>query len=194
LVLAVGALGLAVGMALTGSDPPRVPASGGPLFWGSVDSMGSSVRVGRPFTYGHVILFNSGDPVAVLDDVSLWRATPGLRLVAERADLPRRDALHGTLARAPWYPPRGIALHPLAGFPVRAHGYDHGDVRGDRGVNIVLGLTIGHPGRFSFHGLVVRYHVGGHRYETIVYQAMQVCSSEHPLVHDCPAIPLSEVV
>jgi hypothetical protein len=182
---------VALAVGLTRSGPPG--ASTGPLVWGDPDSMSSSVRVGRPFTYGHVILFNSSDQVAVLDGVSLWRATSGLRLFALRADLPSRDAPGGTLARAPWYPPKGITLHPLAGFPVPARGYEHGDVRGDRGVNLVLGLTIDHPGRFRFHGLVVRYHVGAHRYETIVHQAMQVCSSTHPLRRGCPAVPLSQV-
>ena len=189
----LAALTITLGVGLMRSDPPQASASDGPLFWGFADSMGSSVRVGRPFTYGHVIVFNAGDQVAVLDDVSLWRPTPGLRVFAERADLPSRDAPHGTLARAPWYPPRDITLHPLAGFPVPRHGYDNGALRGDRGVNIVLGLRIGHPGRFSFRGLVIRYHVGGHQYATIVHQAMQVCSRAHPLLQGCPALPLSDV-
>jgi hypothetical protein len=140
-----------------------------------------------------VTLFNSARRVAVLDDVRLWRPTPGLRLLEERADLPSRDAAHGTLARAPWYPPRGIRLHRLPGFVVPSRGYVRGTVDPALGVNIVLGLQIDRPGRFSFHGIVVRYHVGNRRYEVIVHQALQVCSREHPLRQGCPDLPLTDV-
>jgi len=185
---------LAIGVGLNRSDPHRAPDSEGPLFWGLADSMGAGVRIGKPFTYGHVTVFTSGTHAAVLDDVRLWRPTPGLRLLAKRADLPSRDAPHGTLTRAPWYPPRGIRLHPLRGFVVPTNGYVDGTVRPERGVNIVLGLEIAQPGRFSFHGIVVRYHVGDQHYELVVHQALQVCSRAHPLSQGCPDLPLSDVV
>lgn len=175
MILAAVALTL-IGVAAAGwwiKEDSHLPS--GPLAYdGTPDVVGGPMPLNTTFTYGHIILYNTGAEAGVLDTVTPTDRSSGLEVVATHADNPEIDVVRGVTARAPSYPPKGETLHPVRGFPLPPNAGVKTRYKLTT-VNIVFGLRVHSVGRFTFSGVDVRYHIGTHHYLLHVPQGFAAC-------------------
>lgn len=152
---------------------PSRPAPG-PLACPKCGVLGLSFRVDAqdPFTYGLLVLVNSGDRTAVLEEVEPLDADPGLRLVGAVVVPTRVNPWNVTASDHHDFPPRNVAdvVEPLRGYRVPP-ARDNAD-----GHEVMLGFEVPGPGRFAFRRLAVDYHVGETRYRAIFRFRLRVCA------------------
>ncbi|MDQ2984884.1 MAG: hypothetical protein M3R70_13330 [Actinomycetota bacterium] len=131
------------------SGSVRLP--GGPL-----DELGNGFSgvqpVGVPFSAGLFALDNRGGRTLKIDAVRLGPHTRGLELLGVRAYGGGRGSIAFLRGFPPrrWPPsPRRPKLSFIHGLEIRLHGRKQ----------LVVGLRVGHPGRFVLRGLDVAYRV-----------------------------------
>jgi len=172
-------LGLAVAVLLSAAasvlawGPWRTPPAG-PLGEdpGAPNRIAFDVEVGRPFTYGLVVLRNPARTPAEIIRVELVDATAGIELVASTVRSLSEVPAHGLVANDRTYPPPALAGHlrPAVGAQI-------GPSRGPAdGVELVLGLRVDGQGAHGFSAVAVRYRVGGDTYRVVFPYALVVCS------------------
>jgi hypothetical protein len=118
------------------------------------------VELGRPYSWGEILLRNEGRLPVTIDEVELVNAPPGLTILGVRAVRPR-DGLIGFLPG--W---RGVGVTPVG--LVLSPGPE-GDVE------LVVGLRIDDLGRYGIDGVTVRYHDALERYVVHFDQRIGVC-------------------
>lgn len=141
----------------------------------------SSVDPGKPFTYGLLLLNNSGPRAATVVSVTLLRASSGLRMVGAYVmdprdpRLPRRSrGMIGTDNRR--FPPLGVsaALESLRGTVV-----------GRRPLEVLIGLRVPRDGFFVFKGLAVNYSVDRTSYRATYPLLLKVCAPKSRWLGRC---------
>ena len=175
------AAAVAVPVALTHGRGPR---SNGPLACPECLRTGLSfpVDVRTPFTYGLRNFRNRGDAPAVLERVRPVAMSHGMRmvgaLIVRRVDNP----WNSTSSDHTHFPPPNIVsvVKPLAGYSLAP----------SRGVSdfveLILGLEVGHPGRFAFRGIELTYRVGKTRYRDRYLDEVAVCAPIKEHRQGCP--------
>jgi len=153
---------------------PMAAVPAGPLGrdLGAPNRIAFDVELGRPFTYGLLLIRNPGARPATIEAVELDEMTPGIALV-DAAVRPLSEAIeHGLVANDRTYPPPALAGHlaPAVGAVVE-HTRDPSD-----GVELVLGLRVDAPGRHGFAGVAVAYRVDGVGYRVVYPAALEVCA------------------
>lgn len=143
-----------------------VPVLGGPLHVnvGTVTTV--PVRVGESISFG-VWPHNTTGEAAVVDRVSLFGPRQGVHVLGVRVLSTVGRGGIGTIRRFP--PAPGHPTEPLRATAIadtKAHP-----------TQFLIGLEVTRPGRYEFPGVVVEYHVGSTRYETLILQALVICTS-----------------
>jgi hypothetical protein len=161
----------------------RGPRPGpGPLACPSCGVLGLAFGVDahEPFTYGLLVLRNSGDGTAVLDRVVPLGTSPGLRLVGAVALRTRDNPWNVTASDHHRFPPRNVAslVQPLRGYRIPPGGKADGH-------EVMLGFVVPSAGEFSFRRLAVEYHVGIRRHRAIFRFRLRVCAPARLHATDC---------
>jgi hypothetical protein len=136
------------------------------------------VKTGKPFTYGMVVLSNSGSAPAVVDSVQPVRRTNGLSVLAEFG-----VSSGGRIAFAREFPAAQLAgrLRPIDGFVVPPQSQHPGQY------TVAIGLRADHAGTYEIGRVNVNYHVGSKAYSVILPEYLHVCavSSGDPAKVNC---------
>jgi len=168
-LLAAGVV--ALGVVLAGRDrnegggrreAAAAPVQGGPLAYPlETRTRGFfPVDLGRPYSWGEVLLRNEGHLAVTIDELELIGPSPGLVILGVRAVRPEG----GLIGFLPGWQPEGPRPEGL----VIAPGRDH-----DR--ELVVGLRIDEPGSYRIRGVRVRYHDALDRYVAMFDQAVGLC-------------------
>lgn len=167
--LGVGVLGVALrageGTDAAAGAPVAVASeqAGGPLALppGTRSDGAFPVELGRPYSWGEVLLRNEGRLAVTLDEVELIRPSPGLVILDVRVVQPT-SGLIGFLAG--W---KRSGLEPEGALigPGRANERE-----------LVVGLRVDAPGRYRLDGVRIRYHDALKRYVATFHQAIALCA------------------
>jgi hypothetical protein len=166
--LTAGALGVAlrVGDGTDAVGPPAAAATelaGGPLAYapGTKSNGAFPVELGRPYSWGEVLLRNEGRLAVTLDAIELIRASPDLVILDVRVVRPTSGLI-------------GF----LAGWE-RSGVEPEGTLVGAGRTNereLVVGLRVDAAGRYRIDGVRVRYHDALQRYVATFDQAIVLCA------------------
>jgi hypothetical protein len=166
--LTAGALGVAlrVGDGTDAVGPPAAAATelaGGPLASppGTRSNGAFPVELGRPYSWGEVLLRNEGRLAVTLDAIELIRASPDLVILDVRVVRPTSGLI-------------GF----LAGWE-RSGVEPEGTLVGAGRTNereLVVGLRVDAAGRYRIDGVRVRYHDALQRYVATFDQAIVLCA------------------
>jgi hypothetical protein len=160
LVVALSAGGGADTISLPGA---AAESAGGPLALppGTRSQGTFPVELGRPYSWGEVLLRNEGRLAVTLDTVELIRPSPDLVVLAVRVVRPT-SGLIGFLVG--W---EGSGLEPESALigPGRANERE-----------LVVGLRVDAPGRYGLDGVRVRYHDALQRYVATFDQSIVLCA------------------
>jgi hypothetical protein len=156
--------------------------SEGPLTSPDATSGGFGRTAGEPFAFGLPVAWNAGDQPAVLERVEPVNPTPGLRVLTTRAAGPDRKYL-AVPATPEWPSDMLTDLHPVRGFRVDPRSQPDGE----RGVELVLVLQAGKPGRYQFKAVAVTYTVDGKRHRSYIRNGIGVCITPpgKPTIRGC---------
>jgi hypothetical protein len=145
----------------------------GPVKSGSRTGTSFPVEPGQVFTFGGIVLENSGGRSAVLESI---RFEPplgsGMEVVEVKvAGGDRRVGYVGTHAQ---FPPPLLAAYvqPFRGAEVPP--LDSPD--GANGVEIVFGLRVNEPGEFGFQRVLVDYRIGERRHTVRLEDGFLACA------------------
>jgi hypothetical protein len=169
-VVAIAGIALAVtgrggGSPAPGVSTPDAPViPGGPLDYPQETHTRGlfPVELGRPYSWGEVLLRNDGELAVTVDAVELIRPSPGLVVLGVRAVRPS-DA-GGLIGFLPGWRREGV---PTAGLVLRPGA--------DGDVELVVGVRIDRPGAYGIAGVRVRYHDALNRYAVTFDQRLGVC-------------------
>lgn len=175
-----------LGLGLTTAVVNKIRSSGrtvhdyrsGPVKSGSRTGTSFAVDLGQVFTFGGIVLENSGDQPAVLEAL---RFEPplgsGMELVEVKvAGGDRKVGYVGTHAEFP--PPLLAAyVHPFPGSEVPPLA--------SAGVEIVFGLRVNQPGQFGFRRVLVDYRVGERRQTVQLEDGFLACAPIASFPHGC---------
>lgn len=163
-------LGLAAGLAArdgkrrdTKADAvPAAPIQGGPLAYPSATRTHGffPVDLGRPYSWGEVLLTNEGRLAVTIEDVELIDSSPGLVILDTRIVRPT----HGLIGFLPGWKPDGDRPEGVVIAPGRE------DER-----ELVVGLRIDEPGSYRIDGVRIRYHDALTRYVARFDQVVVLC-------------------
>lgn len=169
---AIGAAALAAGLLLLWSPWRGLPP--GPLGEdpGAPNRIAFDVEVGRPFSYGLVLLRNPDPAPAEIAAVELVGATTGIELVASAVRPLSEAADHGLVANDRAYPPPALAGHLRPALGARIAEYRDPS----HAVELILGLRVAAPGTHAFAAVAVRYLVSGTAYRVVFPYALTVCA------------------
>ena len=176
---ALGAATLVVALRAGGADTVSPPGratevTGGPLALppGTRSHGTFPVELGRPYSWGEVLLRNEGRLAVTLDDVELIRPSPGLVILDVRVVQPM-SRLIGFLAG--WEQSGFEPEEALIG-PGRSNERE-----------LVVGLRVDAPGRYRIDGVRVRYHDALERYAATFDQAIVLCApaARYPTEEQC---------
>ena len=171
--LAAAALGVGVlGVALRAgerTDTPGPPVAvadeqaGGPLALppGTRSDGAFPVDLGRPYSWGEVLLRNGGRLAVTLDAVELIRPSPGLVVLDVRVVRPTS----GLIGFLPGWERSGLDPESTLIGPGRANERE-----------LVVGLRVDAPGRYRLDGVRVRYHDALQRYVATFDQSIVLCA------------------
>lgn len=104
-------------------------------------------------------MVNSGEQAAVLDGATLVKAGAGIQLLGAYTLPIQNGRQNGTLLG---FDPKGARLDRPISSGARVH--------------VIVGLKLVRPGRYTFRAIALRYHVGGHRYETSYPVSARLCA------------------
>jgi hypothetical protein len=119
------------------------------------------VELGRPYSWGEVLLRNEGRLAVTLDGVEFVRPSSGLAILDVRVVRPT-DGLIGFLAG---WEPEGLEPGGALIGPGRANERE-----------LVVGLRVDEPGRYRLDGVRVRYHDALQRYVATFDQTIALCA------------------
>jgi hypothetical protein len=132
------------------------------------------VEVGQVFTFGGIVLKNSSEHAAVLDDIRMDPPLdPGMTLVDVKVAGAARKV--GYVGSAIEFPPARIpaeAVQPWQGAAVPGR---LDDPEG-RGLEILMGLRVNRPGEFGFRHVVVDYRIGGKQHRVRLNDSFIACA------------------
>jgi hypothetical protein len=141
---------------------------GGPLANARETSVTTHARPGTAMTWGTVLPENPTTVDVVIESIEPSAPASGLTILGIGVSDPRRGAV-GTAAT---YPPPGIATREVAGAVITPRD----------GVSpylqVVVGVRLDDPSEGRIAGLRIRYATAGHRYETVLYDALLVVPPE----------------
>jgi hypothetical protein len=186
--MAVALLLLAVAAA-GGVFAIRRGASGdGPVFAGVGSETGARFDVGKPFSFGHVLLRNHGRVPATLERVRILGVTGGLELLGIQARPVPDQQGKGMFLEAFGYPPPEWPSEPLAGqrvVPVGKTFEPSGDP--NEGLELVIGVQATKTGVARARAVEFTYRVGGKRYREAYEGSMYLCVPKEQFTADsCP--------
>ena len=176
--LGVGAVGVAL-RAGGGADAAGRPVQaaeivGGPLAYppGTRSHGTFPVELGRPYSWGEVLLRNEGRLAVTLDAVELVRPSPGLVVVGLRVVRPS-SGLIGFLAG---WERSGLEPEGTLVGPGRTNERE-----------LVVGLRVDAPGRYRVDGVRVRYHDALRRYVATFEHTILLCgpAARYPTEAQC---------
>ncbi len=146
----------------------------GPVQTGSETVTSLPVEVGQVFTFGGIVLKNTGDQPALVENIRIDPPLdPGMTLVDLKVAGAGRNV--GYVGSAAEFPPKRIpaqAMRPWRGAIVPGRPDDPGW----RGLEIVMGLKVNHPGEFGFRHVVVDYRVGGKQHRVRLSDSFIACA------------------
>jgi hypothetical protein len=171
-VLLVG-VGAAVAL-LDGQGRAVHENDSGPLQTGSETITSLPVEVGQVFTFGGIVLKNTSEQPAILEDIRIEPPLdPGMTLVDLR--VAGADRRVGYVGSAVEFPPTRIpvdAVRPWRGAVVPGRADDPEW----RGLEIIMGLRVNHPGEFGFRHVVVDYRIGGKQHRVRLSDSFIACA------------------
>lgn len=146
----------------------------GPVKTGSDTVTSLPVEVGQVFTFGGIVLKNSSEQPAVLENI---RIDPPLdsRMTLVDVRVAGADRKVGYVGSAVEFPPTRIpaeAVQPWQGAVVPGRP---DDPQG-RGIEILMGLRVNHPGEFGFRHVVVDYRIGGKQHRVRLNDSFIACA------------------
>lgn len=132
----------------------------GPLQMGSVTGTSMAAELGQTFTYGGIVLDNTADRPAVVEDVrAIPTFTSGMEIVGVMVG--GRERQIGMIGTDPQFPPPDVAAHLR---PYRGAIVPPDRTPGEFGLELFFGLRIDRPGEFGFRGFEIDYRIGKKRY------------------------------
>jgi hypothetical protein len=139
---------------------------------GAPNRIAFGVEVGRPFSYGLVVLRNPAAVPLEIVGVELVGATGAIELVASSLRHLSDAPGHGLVANDRTYPPAALAGHlrPALGARI-GPSRDPSDAD-----ELVLGLRVAATGSHGFSAVAVGYRLGGDRYRVVFPYALVVCA------------------
>ena len=153
-------------------------SSGGPLVAPKDGYFSASIPidVGKPASFGLLVVANKQREPITLERVELVEPTPGLRLVGSYAQ-PTGSGLGVGLLSG--FPPSGAGpnRHDVAGYAL-AHGAE---------ARIVVGVASARTGSFDAKALRLYYRAKGKQYRDDWPFAVRVCSPAKPWAGRCHA-------
>jgi hypothetical protein len=161
-VTAVGASMAAVLLTRSGYE------AGGPLASTRETSVTTHARPGRPMTWGTVLPENPTGADIVIDSIEPSAPVAGLTILGIGVSDPRRGAV-GTAAT---YPPPGITILDVASAVMTPR------TGASPFVQVVIGIRLDDPHVGRIAGLRIRYATAGHKYETVLADALIVVPPE----------------
>jgi hypothetical protein len=140
---------------------------GGPLASPRETSVTTHARPGKSMTWGTVLPSNPSEADIVIESIEPSAPVLGLTILGIGVSDPRRGAV-GTAAT---YPPTGITPTSVAGSVITPRDGP------SPFLHLVVGFRLDDPeGRIA--GLRIRYTTAGHRYETVLSDALIVIPPE----------------
>ncbi|MGH8990410.1 MAG: hypothetical protein ACRDZ7_02655 [Acidimicrobiia bacterium] len=145
----------------------------GPVKSGSRTGTSFPVEPGQVFTFGGIVLENSGHRSAVLEAIRFQPPlASGMEVVdVEVAGADRKVGYVGTHAEFP--PPLLAAyVHPFRGSEVPPLE----SPEGANGIEIVFGFRVTQPGEFGFQRVEVDYRIGDRRHTVRLEDGFLACA------------------
>jgi hypothetical protein len=182
MIVAVGsaiALGTFLGIS-RGDDrgPGGRPATGGPLSEPDdvATELSGPVPLGRPYSWGELILSNRGRKVAVIERITVKRGDDGLEILGLYARSAAAMAQSGgTGMEAGFNSKRGDRVTGLAIRPGTNNEYE-----------LVIGVRALRDGVHRIDGARIEYHVGSKRYATLLASARLTLCAPETSYPECP--------
>jgi hypothetical protein len=142
--------------------------AGGPLASARKTSVTTHARPGTPMTWGTVLPANPTDADLVIESIDPSAPVSGLTILGIGVS----DPLRGAVGTAATYPPPGIMPEAVAGSVITPRD-------GRRPfLQVVVGVRLDDPAGGRLAGLLIRYATAGHRYETVLSDALIVVPPE----------------
>jgi hypothetical protein len=166
----------------------RGTSGGGPVFAGTGSETGARFDVGKPFSFGYVLLRNHGRTPARLERVRILGVTGGLELLGIQARPVPDQQGKGMFLEAFGYPPPEWPSQPLAGqrfVPVGTTFEPSGNP--NEGLELVIGVRATTAGVARARAVEFTYRVGGKRYREVYDGSMYLCVPKEQFTADsCP--------
>lgn len=146
----------------------------GPVKTGSDTVTSLPVEVGQVFTFGGIVLKNSSQQPAVLEDIRIDPPLDAGMALVEMM-VAGADRKVGYVGSAVEFPPTRIpaeVVRPWQGALVPGRP---DDPQG-RGLEILMGLRMDHPGEFGFRHVVVDYRIGGRQHRVRLNDSFIACA------------------
>ena len=157
------------------------PSAPAPLDGGVRIGVGDAVEVGKPYSWGSVVLRNRSGRPAVVDRARILRSTPNLELAgpvhSHFVGYGHTEADQMIAGDASGFPPARWPSRPLAEQNVvRVAERIEDDGSPGEGLQIVFGLVVTAPGEARATAIEVTYRVGGRRYREVFYNTVTLCA------------------
>ena len=161
----------------------------GPVFVGEGSSeTGARFDVGKPFSFGHVLLRTRGRLPATLERVRILGMTGGIELLGVQSRVVPDEQGRGMVLQAFGYPPAEWPSMPLAAqhvVPVGKTFEESGDP--NEGLELVIGVRATKPGVARARAVEFTYRVGDRRYRETYDGSMYLCVPQEQFTADtCP--------
>ena len=149
--------------------------TGGPLAYPDdyYDTLGFTIHVREPYSWGLVLLRNKGDALAVVRRIALVETSGSVKVVGTYAVPEDRPQ---TVGFAPGF-------DPADGEPVEGLVVPPGD---GHGFQIVFGLQVDAKGISEFRSVRVEYDVGDTHYAATLDHSVALCAPVETY-EECPA-------
>ena len=175
------------GVALIACGRPELPA--GPLLGpNDVESIEADARPGAPVSFGAVALIDSAARPLTIERIQLLRVQPGLRVLGFLAGGPDRTIFE--IGYGAGFPPTTDPLatyRPAVGSTVPASTSPNGD----RGLDLLIGLSADQPGDYNAADVAITYRMGDRTYQRTWRYGFTVCVAA--AVRSCPPVQVPQI-